>query len=82
MEITESVLPACGIGFWMFRGGAAKLMQHSLASIEGQMRAEEVRKGGSKDGKQTELGGEQVGQLLLYVANCLPCFNIPLYVHS
>lgn len=66
----------------MFRGGAAKLMQHGLTSIEGQMRGDEERKGGSKDEKQAELEGEQVGQLLLAVASCLPCFNIPLYVHS
>lgn len=82
MEVKEFVLPACGISFWMFRGGAAELMQHGLASIEGQIRGEEVRKVGSREEKQTKLEGEQVGQLLLAVASCLPCFNIPLYVNS
>lgn len=70
----------------MFRGGAAKLMQHGLAPVEGQMKEEEkVSKGevgGRKEERRTELEGQHVIQLLLAAAACLPCFHIPPYVHS
>lgn len=67
----------------MFRGGAAKLMQHSLTPVAGQTREDrEVSKRRREVGKHSESEGRHVIQLLLAVASSLSCFHIPSYAHS
>lgn len=66
----------------MFRGRAAKLMQHSLTPVAGQTREDREVSKRRQVGKHTELEGLHVIQLLLAVASSLPCFHIPSYAHS
>ena len=78
--VVEGVLPrwASGVSLWMFRGGAAKLMQHNLAPVE----EEDKRGGGEVSREEAELEGQPVIRVLLAAASCLPCFHIPPYAQS